>query len=388
MKEIIYLDNSATTKPFQEVVDEVMKYMIDEYGNPSSLYRMGITAEKGIRSSREEVAKAINSLPEEIFFTSGGTESNNLAIWSAFHSKQLRDRPLHMITTEIEHPSVYEMFRYFEKLGVETTYLAVDRSGRIDLKQLEDSIKDNTCLVSIMHVNNDIGTIQEVEEIGNIIFQRNPKTLFHVDGVQAFCRVPISLKNSNIHFYTMSGHKIHGPKGVGALYIKKGVRHTGMFYGGGQEQGLRPGTENVPAIMGFGKAVQIYYKNADKYRSHLMKLKQTLSQEMLSRIHGTTINGPHPHEGAPHIINISFTGVRAEVLLHALEQRGIMVGTGSACSSRRRRVSHVLTAIGLNHAQAEGAIRFSLSPLNTEEEIYKTVEGTSHIVKELRRFRR
>lgn len=388
MKEIIYLDNSATTKPFQEVVDEVMKYMMDEYGNPSSLYRMGITAEKGIRASREEVAKAINSLPEEVFFTSGGTESNNLAIWSALHSNQLRDRPLHMITSEIEHPSVYEMFRYFEKMGVETTYLPVDRCGRIELEQLADSIKDNTCLVSIMHVNNEIGTIQEVERMGNIIYQRNPKTLFHVDGVQAFCRVPISLKKNNIHFYTMSGHKIHGPKGVGALYIKKGVRPSSIFYGGGQEQGLRPGTENVPGIMGFGKAVQTYYKNADKYHSHLMKLKKILSQEMLSQIHGTAINGPHPHEGAPHIINISFTGVRAEVLLHALEQKGIMVSTGSACSSRRRRVSHVLTAIGLNHALAEGAIRFSLSPLNTEDEINKTIEETSHIVKELRRFRR
>jgi len=388
MKEIIYLDNSATTKPFQEVVDEVIKYLMDEYGNPSSLYRMGITVEKGIRASREEVAKVINSLPEEIYFTSGGTESNNLAIWSAFHSSQRRERPLHMITTTIEHPSVYEMFRYFERLGVEITYLPVDRHGKINLEQLADSIKDNTCLVSIMHVNNEIGTIQEVEKIGNIIYQSNPKTLFHVDGVQAFCKVPVSLKNSNIHFYSMSGHKIHGPKGVGALYIKKGVRPTSMFYGGGQEQGLRPGTENVPAIMGFGKAVQIYSKNAEKYHNHLMKLKKILSQEMLSQVHETVINGPHPDEGAPHIINISFIGIRAEVLLHALEQRGIMVSTGSACSSRRRRVSHVLTAIGLNHTQAEGAIRFSLSPLNTEDEIYKTVEVTSHIVKELRRFRR
>jgi len=243
-------------------------------------------------------------------------------------------------------------------------------------------------LVSIMHVNNEIGSIQNIKEIGNIIKKKNHSTYFHVDGVQAFGKVPVSVKDSNIDLYSISAHKIHGPKGVGALYVKKGTRLQSLFLGGGQEKGYRSGTENVPGISGLGKAVEIYYEHQQEYIEHLIALKRDLAERITENIEQTAINGPSVEDGAPHILNISFAGIRGEVLLHALEQKGVLVSTGSACSSRKKKISHVLEAIGLHSDQAEGAIRFSLSPLNTKRDIEIAAEEVQKCVQQLRKFRR
>jgi len=331
---MIYLDNSATTKPFPEVVQTMVRILTEEYGNPSSLYQFGIQAEKQVKHAREQIARMLRTSQEEIYFTSGGTESNNMAIMGIIQADRGRKRKL--ITSAIEHPSVMEVFLSLEQQGYDVVYLEVDREGYISLEQLESEVNNETLLVSIMHVNNEIGSIQNIKEIGNIIKKKNHSTYFHVDGVQAFGKVPVSVKDSNIDLYSISAHKIHGPKGVGALYVKKGTRLQSLFLGGGQEKGYRSGTENVPGISGLGKAVEIYYEHQQEYIEHLIALKRDLAERITENIEQTAINGPSVEDGAPHILNISFAGIRGEVLLHALEQKGVLVSTGSACSSRKK----------------------------------------------------
>lgn len=385
MDDLIYLDNSATTKPFPDVIQEMDEYMKNEYGNPSALYSLGLNAEKRIKTSEMDIKNILHG-DGNIYFTSGGTESNNLAIRGSVRSNVKIKK--NIVTTKIEHPSVLEVYKYLQKNGYDVTYLDVDKNGYISLEQLSDSVNEGTEIVSIMHVNNEVGAVQDINKIGTIIKNKNPNTLFHVDGVQAFCRVPVKVNDYKVDLYSLSGHKIHGPKGIGALYVSKNVKLKAIVFGGGQQKGIRSGTENVPGIAGIGKAAEIYNDNMKKFIENMYNFKIKLTDAVKSSIDDIVINGPDPKDGAPHIVNISFLGVRGEVLLHALESRNIIVSTGSACSSRSRKISHVLSAMGIPGDIAESALRFSLSPLNNEDQIDRIVTALKSSVNELRRFRR
>ncbi|MDE4542073.1 cysteine desulfurase family protein [Thermoanaerobacterium saccharolyticum] len=381
----VYLDNSATTKVRREVVEKMVEAMEVEYGNPSSAHRKGYNAEKILSKSREDVAKLLGCESHEVFFTSGGTESNNLAIRGIVHSMKRNGN--HLITTKIEHPSVLNVMKQLEEEGFDVTYLDVDNHGYVDLDELKNAINDRTILMSIMAVNNEIGTIEPLDEIAKLK-QRKDKFYFHVDGVQAVGRINIDLKNINIDLLSISGHKMHGPKGIGALYVKKGTKIKPILYGGGQEANLRSGTENMPGIVGLGEACRFMKDNFIEYEGKLRALKKRLYDGIKSEIPDSHLNGPDIDDGAPQILNISFLGVRGEVLLHALEEEGIYVSTGSACSSHKNTESHVLKAIGLNHEYIEGAIRFSLSVFNTEEEIDYAIQILKEKVNFLRRYKR
>ncbi|HHU62985.1 MAG TPA: cysteine desulfurase [Clostridiales bacterium] len=381
----IYLDNSATTKPTKNVVRAMLKCLEDDYGNPSSLHAMGLAAEKILKNSRETVARALNCSAQEIVFTSGGTEANNLAIMGV--ASLNKNKNSRLVTSTIEHPSVLNVFNGLEQMGAKVCYLPVDQRGVVDLHSLKEVIDKDTSLVSIMYVNNEIGTIQPIEEIGRIIKQISPNTLFHVDGIQAFGKLDIDLKNMPyVDLFSISAHKIHGPKGVGALYIKKGTKLSGMMMGGGQEFDLRPGTENMPGIAGFAQAIVDMALLKEKHPNKLYMLKERLTKGILDTIDDCRLNGPSVKEGAPHIVNISFNDIRGEVLVHALEKYGVFVSTGAACSSRRARISHVLRAIGLIDSFAIGAIRFSFSLFNEMEEIDYTINIVKQIVEQLRKF--
>jgi cysteine desulfurase len=385
--EEIYLDNAATTKPFTEVVDIMVDCLVNKYGNPSSLHRKGIEAENILKESRSKLAEAMGVQDGEILFTSGGTESNNTAIRGITRSYSNRGR--HIITTRIEHPSVQKTMEDLEKDGFSITYLEVDREGVIDLQLLKDSIKKDTILVSIMGVNNEIGTVQPLKEIGRVIKEMNPLAFFHVDGIQAFLKIPIDPKDMKIDLLSISGHKFHGPKGIGALYCKRGINLRPWQTGGGQEQGLRSGTENIPGIAGIGKAVEIYNKNLKEYCQKMTDLKQRLRVGIEERIENIKINTPEGEKGAPHILSVSFRGIKGEVLVHSLERHGIYISTRSACSSKQNKISSVLASIGLDNDEAEGTVRISLCPFNSQEEIEKAVDVLVAEVNNLRRmFRR
>jgi cysteine desulfurase len=377
-----YLDNSATTKPRQEVVEKMIECLTEKFGNPSSLHRKGVEAEKIIKEARASIAKALGCKDEEIIFTSGGTESNNIAIRGALAANKRIGN--HIITTKIEHASVLHTFQQLEKEGYKVTYLDVDKYGYVDLDQFKKSIQDDTVLVSVMHVNNEVGSIQPVEEMGKILGQKGSRAIFHVDGVQSFGKLRLNPSRNNIHLFALSSHKIHGPKGVGALFIKKGTKVSPLVTGGEQESGLRSGTENVPGIAGLGVAAKLCCENLDKNLSHLFQLRKRVIDNISDKIDFAVLNSPREEEKvAPHIINFSFPGIKSEVLLHSLEGHGVYVSTGSACASHKHSLSHVLSAMNLNKKNIDGAIRISLSPLNTMEEINYGCEKICNSVLEL-----
>ena len=380
----VYLDNSATTRVRSEVIEKIVEVLDKQYGNPSSLHMKGYEAEKLMSEARENVSKLINGDNEGIIFTSGGTESNNLALIGVAES--LRKKGNHIISSKIEHPSVLNVLKHLEENGFDVTYLDVDKTGKIDLEDFKGAITDKTIFVSIMAVNNEIGTIEPIDEIADIADEKD--IVFHVDAIQAAGKINIDVKKQKIKMVSLSSHKIHGPKGVGALYVDKSVRIRPIIFGGGQEKNLRSGTENLPGIVGFGIASKLAKENFNDNINKLMNLKRKLYQGIVSEIKDIHLNGPDIEGGAPHILNISFAGVRGEVLLHALEEKGIYVSTGSACSSKKKGQSHVLKAIGLKEDLIESAIRFSFGIFNTEEEIDYTVTVLKDKVNFLRKYKR
>lgn len=363
----VYLDNSATTKPYKEVIVETVKYMETHYGNPSSLHRMGMTAEKALKEARKSAAASLGAKEEEIYFTSGGTEADNMAVFGAVQAKKRRGNKI--ITTQIEHPAILESCRKLEESGFQVEYLPVDQNGMINMEALESALDDKTILVTIMHVNNEVGSIQPISQISELKNRIGKKfgteILLHIDAVQSLGKVPIEI--SGIDLLSVSGHKIHGPKGVGALYVRKGLNVLPYLFGGGQERGLRSGTENVPAIAGFGIAAGISRKNLTKRMESIKKLKMYLTEGIRTEIQDIRFNSTE--EGSSSILNVSFSGVRGEVLLHTLEQSEIFVSTGSACSSNKKGQSHVLKAMARTDKEIEGAIRFSFCEFNTMEEM-------------------
>ncbi|HEY8463952.1 MAG TPA: cysteine desulfurase family protein [Bacillota bacterium] len=379
----VYLDNSATTRPTPEVLAAMNDTALNYYGNPSSLHRKGLEAEKLLKASREELAAALGVTAAELIFTSGGTEANNLAILGTVHSYQQRSR--HLVTTAIEHPSVLNVFKRLEREGYEVTYLPVDSHGQVDLEAFKTALAQKPLLISMMLVNNETGAIQPVAAAARMAATLNPKPIFHVDAIQAIGKVNFAIRQSQVDLLSFSGHKFHGPKGVGALYIRKNLRITPLLNGGGQEGGLRSGTENLPAIVGMSRAATTTLKNLQTNLPKLASLKQRLAQGIMDQIEQVRINSSLT-DGAPHILNVSFKGVKGEVLLHALESDGIFVSTGSACTSRKKSYSHVLTAMGLTPTEMEGAIRFSFSIYNTEAEIDYTLESLKKHLPELRRI--
>lgn len=374
----VYLDNSATTKPYEEVVEAVAYTMNNYYGNPSSIHKLGMESEKKLNECRNIIGKTINCTRDEIIFTSGGSESNNLFI------KGFVKPGGNAITTRIEHPSVLNTFKDMEKEGVKVTYLDVDCKGRISLEQLENSIDKDTQLISIMHVNNEIGTIQDIESIGNIIKKKSSRAKFHVDAVQSYGKLNIDVMKSKIDLLSASAHKIHGPRGAGFAYIKKGLIPKPLIIGGGQEKAFRSGTENLPAIVGFAKAAEMINKNRNENFEKVRQLKSYFI-DRLKDIQGIRINSPLEEGFIPYILNVSFIAVRSEVLLHLLEEKDIYVSMGSACSSKDTKDSHVLKAIGLKDVELKGTIRFSFSELNTTQEIDYTIENLEKDLKFLRR---
>lgn len=387
----VYLDNSATTAQLREVTEEMVHIMNQDYGNPSSLHRMGVESEKYVKKARKTAAGAIGAMAEEILFTSGGTESDNTAIFSAV--RQLRRQGDHIITTKTEHPAVLECCRALEQEGFRVTYLDVDEDGFLDPGLLQQAIDPGTILVSVMHVNNETGTIQPLEKIGQVVRQ-SEKALFHTDAVQSFGKLPIPLKTAHIDLLSASGHKIHGPKGTGLLYVRNGLHLPPYLHGGGQERGFRSGTENVPGIAGFAKATEIAYREWETHRQTVRMLRDRLLEGIRTEIQDVRINSPvgrnpygDPAEGClEYVCNVSFAGTRGEVLLHMLEQSEIYVSTGSACSSNKKGQSHVLSAMGRSPEEIEGAIRFSLSPYNTAEEMDYTVDRLKKAVESNRKM--
>lgn len=377
----VYFDNAATTKIIPEVREIMLETLDEEYGNPSSMHLKGVGAEKYIRYARNVISKQLKCEPKEIIFTSGGTESNNLAlIGTALANRRAGS---HIITTGIEHASVYQPILYLQEQGFRITFLKVDKEGKVDLEDLRQSLCEDTILVSVMAVNNEIGAIEPVEEIAGIVKEYNKDIIYHVDAVQAFGKMAIYPKRIGVDVMSMSGHKIHGPKGSGALFVDSRVKIKPILYGGGQEKGVRSGTENTSAIAGMGKAVEVMYDRLEENNRKMRQVKEALIAGALG------IEGVADHSGeAPHIASLSFPGVRSEVLLHALEDRGIYVSAGSACSSNHPAVSGVLKAIGLDKNLLESTLRFSFSEYNTVEEAEYTVRALKEILPVLRRFTR
>lgn len=379
---LAYLDNSATTRPTDGVIDAMSRCMREGYFNPSSLYAPAIDSEKAMRACREELASALCVSPKGILFTSGGTEANNLAIIGTVSAMR---GPQHLIVSAVEHPSVLEAFHYLEGLGHRVTVIGVDGRGQLDWAQLESALDDAPALVSCMQVNNETGALADIPRLSALVREKAPNALIHVDGVQGFLRVPFDARL--VDLYTMSSHKIHGPKGVGALYVRPGVRLIPRQLGGGQEGALRSGTENTPGIAGFMEAAREMKAMPDRFQ-HMMEKKKLLWTLFQQAVPAAQLNGPSIEEGAPHIINISFPGVRGEVMLHALEGARVYCSTGSACSSKKRHLSPVLLAMGLDPDRVEAALRFSLSPLTQDDEIRYAAEQLGAIYATLSRFKR
>lgn len=379
----IYLDNAATTQTSEEAAKKALYIMTQCYGNPSSMHKFGFEAEKEISNCAQIISNSINSSTDEIYFTSGGTESNNIAIFGTALGYYRSGK--HIVTTKIEHPAVLQPFKFLEQRGFEVTYLDVNSDGMVDNVELKNSVREDTILVSIMHVNNEMGALQDIESIGKIIKKSNPNTLFHVDAVQSFGKYNISVNKYNIDIMSMSGHKLHSPKGVGAVYIKKNLKVKPIIYGGGQQKNMRSGTENVSGIAAFAVATERAYQNMDSNYLHVKNLKHKLAYGILNQIDGTSMNGNFKNS-SPYILNISFEGIKSEVLLHSLEIRGISVSSGSACSSNRKQLSSTLQAIGTENI--EGAIRFSFSNYNTDEQIEFCINSLKEEIYKLRRFKR
>ena len=381
----VYLDNSATTKAYPEVARLVADIMTEDYGNPSSMHLKGVEAEKHIKYSKKTIAGVLKVQEKEIFFTSGGTESDNWALMGCAYANQRMGR--HLITTKIEHPAVLQTMEHLKEQGFEITYLSVDKKGIIRLDELKKAIRPDTILVSIMYVNNEVGAIQPIEEAGTLIKQINSKTLFHVDAVQGFGKLRLFPKKWHIDLVSVSGHKIHGPKGIGFLYIDEKVKIKPIIFGGGQQRNFRSGTENVPGVAGLGKATELIYQDLAKDTAHLDELKQYFIKG-LSRMEHVYFNGPLDEMGAPHIVSASIAGIRSEVLLHALEEKGIYVSAGSACSSHKHTVSTTLESMGVDRKLMDSTLRFSFSVFTTKEEIDYTLECLYSLVPMLRRYTR
>lgn len=381
----VYLDNSATTKCSDSVRDMVVRAMTEDYGNPSSLHMKGVEAEKYIKEAKERICKILKITDKEIFFTSGGTESNNLAIIGTAMANQRAGK--HLITTAIEHPSVRKPFEYLEEQGFRVTYLPTDNFGNVDLQALKGALCEETILVSVMHVNNEIGTIQPVEEIAKIVKEHNTHTLVHVDSIQGFGKLKIFPKRVGIDLLSVSGHKIHGPKGVGFLYVNDKVKIKPILFGGGQQKDIRSGTENVPGIAGIGQAAMDAYTDFDVKIAAMYELRKHFIEQIL-KLEGTSINGHLDERNAPHIVSVNFDGVRSEVLLHSLEDKNIYVSSGSACASNKQTASDTMTAIGRTGEKADGTIRFSFSHETTKEQLEYCIGQIQELLPVLRKFRR
>ena len=381
----IYLDNSATTRCYQEVCEIMVKTMREDYGNPSSMHMKGVESEKYIKEASSSIAKTLKVNEKEIYFTSGGTESDNWALIGTALANQRKGK--HIITTAIEHPAVSAPCEFLEKQGFTVTKLGVDSQGRISLEELEQAITPETILVSVMYVNNEIGTVQPIAEIGNLIKRKNPGTYFHVDAIQAYGKYRIFPKKLKVDMLSVSGHKIHGPKGIGFLYIDEKVKIFPYIYGGGQQKGMRSGTDAVPQVAGLGIAAEKIYGNLEENVNHMRKLRDYFTEE-LQKIDQVVVHGADGEECAPHIVSAAFVGVRSEVLLHTLEDREIYVSAGSACSTHKRSGSPTLTAIDLPKNQMESTVRFSFCEDTTREELEKTLEVLREVLPMLRRYAR
>ena len=380
---MIYLDNSATTRVFPESAQRAADAMQTQYFNPAAAYRQAADTEKNTEAARLQLARLFLATPQEIVYTSGGTESNNMAIRGVIGAGRGHRR---VITTMTEHPSVYEVFRTLEtEPDLEVVYLPVHQDGSVCLDALGEALTADTALVSCMHVNNEMGTVNDLAAISHLVRARSPQAVLHVDGVQAFMKVP--LPAGSVDLYTLSGHKLHAPKGIGALYLRSGVRCLPLLIGGGQERGLRSGTTNVPGILGLDTSLSLYRQNADAWHLSMRACKERLYQN-LSSLPDVMLNGPALADASPHILNLSFLGVRGETLLHALAEKGICVSTGSACSAHKKGKNRILNAAGITGAHEEGAIRFSFSPYNRCEEMDIVAEALISEVTVLRRYRR
>ena len=379
-----YFDNSATTKVFDCVKDAVVHAMTEDYGNAAARHMKGVEAERLIKEARAEIARSLKVQEKEILFTSGGTESNNTALIGTALANQRAGK--HLITTAVEHASIYNTMEFLREQGFEITYLPVDSYGCISLDELRDAVREDTILVSVMYVNNEIGAVEPVEEISRVIREKNPRTLFHVDAIQAYGKYVIRPKKQGIDLLSVSGHKIHGPKGVGFLYIDERVKIRPLLYGGGQQKGMRSGTENVPGCAGLGAAVKEGYTDHEAKIERLYGLRERMI-EGLKDLPGVTINGHEGRENAPQIVSASFEGVRSEVLLHALEEKGIYVSSGSACSVNHPGVSGTLRGIGVKKELLDSTIRFSFGLFNTPEEVDYCLEVLAELLPVLRRYR-
>ena len=384
----IYLDNSATTRVYPEVAQLMTKIMCEDYGNPSSMHHKGVEAEKYVRQAKEIFAGILKCDAKNIYFTSGGTESDNLAIIGAAQS--LKRRGTHIITTKIEHPAVLNTMKYLESQGFTVSYISVDKAGVIDLEELEKELSEETILVSIMHTNNEIGSVQPLTKVSELIKKKSPNALFHVDAVQGFGKARILPKKTGIDLMSISSHKIHGPKGMGVLYVGDNVRLIPISYGGGQQGGLRNGTENVPGIAGMALAAKMLYENFDADIEKLYALKKQLIKGALELgdvyVNGVSENPDDISSTAPHIVSLSFQGIRAEVLLHTLEESGIYVSAGSACSTHKPEPSATLKAIGLDKSLLDCTLRFSMSNMTTKEDIDRVLEVLNKTLPMLRRY--
>lgn len=378
-----YFDNSATTKVLDCVKDAVVDAMCVNYGNAAAKHRKGVEAENLIREAKKAIADTLKVQEKEILFTSGGTESNNTALIGTALANRRAGK--HLITTGVEHPSIYNTMSFLEEMGFEVTYLPVDHLGHISLEDLEKAIREDTILVSVMYVNNEVGAVEPIEAISRCIKKKNPKTLFHVDAIQAYGKYKIRPKRQGIDLLSVSGHKIHAPKGVGFLYIRDGVKIRPILFGGGQQKGMRSGTENVPGCVGLGVAAREAYKDFDARIEKLYTLREHLIAG-LKPLGGVTINGSEDRTNAPQIVSASFEGVRSEVLLHALEDKGVYVSSGSACSSNHPGISGTLKGIGVKKELLDSTIRFSLGDLNTEEEVDYAIGVLGELLPVLRRY--
>lgn len=381
----VYLDNSATTKCYDSVRELVGKVMCEDYGNPSSMHKKGVDAEKYVRESKETFAKLLKVQEKEIFFTSGGTESDNLALIGCARANHRAGK--HLITTSIEHPAILNTMHYLEELGFRVTYLPVDQDGRVRLDALKKALCNETILVSIMYVNNEVGSVQPIEEAVRIVKNYNPRILFHVDAVQGFGKYRIHPKKIGVDLMSISGHKIHGPKGTGVLYINEKVKIKPIVFGGEQQKNVRSGTENVPGIAGIGLAAKEIYTDFDAKIAKMRELKNYFI-DGLKKIEKTAIHGCTDETSAPHIISVGFAGIRSEVLLHTLEDKGIYVSAGSACASNHPAISGVLRGIGVRAEYLDSTLRFSLSEFTTKEEIDYTLKSLYNCVPMLRKYTR
>ncbi len=376
---MIYLDNAASTQIHDVVLDSMLPYLKEQYGNPSSIHRYGRLARRAIEKARKQVAKLINADPSEILFTSGGTESNNTALYGV----ALKKYGSQLITSSVEHDAVLEPCKKLERSGFDVVYLPVNEFGLVDPMDLKNKVSEKTCLVSIMFGNNEVGTIEPIDEISHICNEKNIP--FHTDAVQAIGKIPIDVKKIGIDMLSISSHKINGPKGIGALYIKNGVIIDPVILGGGQERGLRSGTENVANIVGFGKACEIAKLSLDENASSIKKLRDYLIKKVLNEIPHVTLNG-HPENRLPNNAHFTFLGVNGEDLLIKLDEHGIAASTGSACSVNTQKASHVLQAMGFLHEQITGSLRLTVGVFNTQNEIDETVDTLKKVVEELRSF--